>query len=311
LLAGGGFRTTTYLFGQAAVGAACTANVDCLGGNCVEGVCCNTACTGTCQSCLALNKVSGADGTCGAVKAGVDPRGSCTDDGSPACTLNGMCDGAGACQKYAKSVDCKPRPCDADADCKSGFCADGICCDKRCDGPCESCTASGKKSGVDGVCGVAPAGTDPRGRCAPDKGFPTSCKADGFCDGAGACRALAPSGTPCGASTCTAGTSSGPLCDGSGTCIAATLACAPYLCKDTTACATACAADTDCATNAFCESGTCKTKKANGTDATDPRGCTSGIVADGVCCATACAGTCDEGRSVRVPALRRHRSQDL
>jgi hypothetical protein len=30
--------------------------------------------------------------------------------------------------------------CDADRDCGSGFCADSVCCDARCAGPCDACT---------------------------------------------------------------------------------------------------------------------------------------------------------------------------
>jgi hypothetical protein len=55
--------------------------------------------------------------------------------------------------------------CHLDSDCASDHCADGVCCDQACDGQCEACTAAQKGSGVDGVCGAAADGTDPRGAC--------------------------------------------------------------------------------------------------------------------------------------------------
>ncbi|MEM1031737.1 MAG: kelch repeat-containing protein [Myxococcota bacterium] len=46
--------------------------------------------------------------------------------------------------------------CTFDADCASGFCTEGVCCDRRCDDNCEGCTAARKGSGEDGVCGAVP-----------------------------------------------------------------------------------------------------------------------------------------------------------
>lgn len=44
---------------------ACAGSADCQSGQCVEGVCCNTACDGSCESCLASRKGFGLDGFCG------------------------------------------------------------------------------------------------------------------------------------------------------------------------------------------------------------------------------------------------------
>jgi len=33
------------------------------------------------------------------------------------------------------------RPCDEDSDCATGVCSDGVCCNQRCDGLCEVCSA--------------------------------------------------------------------------------------------------------------------------------------------------------------------------
>ncbi len=55
--------------------------------------------------------------------------------------------------------------CENDAQCAAGFCVDGVCCDRACDGACEGCSAAHKLSGADGVCGAVPPGQDIYGRC--------------------------------------------------------------------------------------------------------------------------------------------------
>jgi hypothetical protein len=82
--------------------------------------------------------------------------------------------------------------CKLPSDCASGFCVDGVCCDKACDGACESCalpTSPGK-------CALQPYGTDLRHRC----GAANSCSST--CDGAGACVAVR-GGEQCAPSKCT------------------------------------------------------------------------------------------------------------
>lgn len=94
-------------------GSVCSANSWCTSGNCVDGVCCNTACTGTCYSC----KLAGFQGTCSPVGLGQDPDGEC---GGLSCAgyyygwsgsnclrrtdvdaATATCDGAGACRTAA------------------------------------------------------------------------------------------------------------------------------------------------------------------------------------------------------------------
>ncbi len=63
--------------------------------------------------------------------------------------------------------------CADGGECKSGFCADGVCCATACDATCEACAEAGSP----GLCvPVAPA-TDPDDECA----------GDGVCDGSRAC----------------------------------------------------------------------------------------------------------------------------
>jgi hypothetical protein len=66
-------------------GQTCAGATLCLSGNCVGGICCNTACAGECQTC--------ASGTCGNKLQGA----SCS---------TGKCDGAGTCVQCNVASDC-------------------------------------------------------------------------------------------------------------------------------------------------------------------------------------------------------------
>ncbi len=67
-------------------GEACTPATAglCKTGNCVDGVCCDTACNTTCKAC----NLAGTVGTCTNIPVGQDPGSECTN----------ACDGNGACQ---------------------------------------------------------------------------------------------------------------------------------------------------------------------------------------------------------------------
>ncbi len=202
---------------------------------------------------------------------------------------------------YAYSLLATKEPggaCARNAECSSGFCVDGVCCDTPCSEACVACTAAKKGSGVDGACGPVAEDTDPDDDCAPDPGYPTSCKDDGLCDGAGHCRVYAKAGVTCGAPTCLDGKVTARACNGAGGCDATATACAPYAC-DATACKASCASDGDCAGDAFCSSGVCVAKGRNGDACAAAKECTSGFCADGVCCDAACTGQCE---ACNVPA---------
>ena len=64
---------------------------------CAQGVCCSTACTGTCASCA----LAGSLGVCSSVPAGQDPLNQCADQGVATCGTDGSCNGSGACRRYA------------------------------------------------------------------------------------------------------------------------------------------------------------------------------------------------------------------
>ena len=83
--------------------------------------------------------------------------------------------------------------CSYDAECGTGFCADEVCCDRRCDGTCEACTKAKKTSGEDGVCGAVPPGV---GTCI--------LKLGDACQG----------GNECGTGFCAQGVCCDSTCDG-------------------------------------------------------------------------------------------------
>jgi len=211
------------------------------------------------------------------------------------CVLDTDC----ATTEYCASTLCAPRlatglPCIAPTNCISGNCADSVCCDKPCAGNCDACSAVTKGSGADGTCGFAAVGTDPHSKCPLDSGFPASCKADGYCDGAGACRAFALTGTACGTTSCSAGKVSGKTCNGSGSCLSGTgTPCDPYVCDSTaTSCLTKCSTDADCMSGYACFGTVCSTKLGIGKACTSSGQCTGGNCVDGVCCDTPCTGDC-------------------
>jgi len=72
--------------------------------------------------------------------------------------------------------------CTADAQCLSGYCSDGVCCDTSCQGLCQSCNNNG-------ICQLVGYGDDPRNVCAEG-----DCSL-GFCDGFGSCE-LGSAGNP-------------------------------------------------------------------------------------------------------------------
>ncbi|MBI4702217.1 MAG: hypothetical protein HY744_13900 [Deltaproteobacteria bacterium] len=275
--------SSTELFGLVQGNGTCMVDGECVGGLCADGFCCNQACDAPCFACSAAKKGHGKDGICEAVAAGIDADGDCIDDGSPSCQQNGLCDGKGACQYYPKSDGCTPVPCADGAQCKSGFCVDGVCCENACAGGCEACTAALKANGPDGLCGPVAADTDPDDDCAEDEKYPGSCKADGLCDGTGNCREHAKADTGCGPADCDGVELAAALCDGAGTCVQKTLSCAPFDCQGG-ACTKSCSDDRDCASGAWCDQGECAFWLDNGEACSGDAQCQSATCTDGVCC---------------------------
>jgi hypothetical protein len=131
---------------QSGNGTACNSAPDCASNHCVDGVCCESDCTGACTSCA----TPGTEGLCRPAPAGVpDPRGLCADMGAATCGTNGLCDVSGDCAKYPAGTACgspsckkdgtmNPAPtCDGAGACQEApkmKCA-GTCTDTMCAGP--------------------------------------------------------------------------------------------------------------------------------------------------------------------------------
>ncbi len=108
-------------------GNACAVSADCLTTYCVDGVCCSSACTGVCKSCA----IAGMLGTCSNSAAGTDADNECADQGAMTCGTTGVCDGAGACQKYPSGTICAPSSCSGSTQTNADNCNGmGTCVDR-------------------------------------------------------------------------------------------------------------------------------------------------------------------------------------
>jgi Carbohydrate binding domain len=335
-------------------GTACTSAGQCATGNCVDGVCCESACAGACDAC-SNDRTGQANGLCKPVTAGTDPDNECAQDTASSCGLDGMCNGAGACRKWAAGTICvgqsclgstytpartcdgagtcgtvttascgayacgvsscktscafntdciansycanavclplknQGAPCASNGECNTGSCVDGVCCESACSGSCAACS-NAKTAAADGLCRPIIGGTDPDNECAQQA--TSTCGQDGMCDGAGACRKWT-AGTACIGESCSVSTYQPPsTCNGAGTCqTPATRSCNAYMCG-ATACATSCGSNADCTSGYHCAAGACAPQETNGTACVVTGDCASGFCVDGVCCDTACNGSC-------------------
>lgn len=273
--------------------------------------CLPTACqngvveTSTCAGVGNCNTVASSCGGYACNASGTACLGSCVNDAG--------CIGSGAVPHYCAGGSCEVKKelgdtCAGANQCKSGFCADGMCCNAACTSTCQACAAALKQGGVDGECGPAKDGLDPHDDCAATPA--TGCGTDGNCDGTGKCR-LHPIGVSCGASSCDGNNVKGKICSGDGVCIDSTAAgqsCAPYLCQSGS-CATSCQTDNECLGDTWCNAGLCDPKRLPGEVCTAAKMCKSGFCVDGVCCDTECTGQCEacdlggsEGSCGPVPA---------
>jgi hypothetical protein len=200
--------------------------------------------------------------------------------------------------------------CSLGAQCATGYCTDGVCCEQLSCGTCEACNTTG----APGVCAAVTSADDPDTCPAAT----STCDANGFCkkkQGQPCSGNLA-----CGSGYCVDGYCCDKACDGGcdvcnatpGTCTVfakgatgAAPSCGPYLCDGSNgACPSACAADADCGSGYFCASGgvclarrtagkSCNTAASGDCAVAGCRECTgSNTCVDGVCCTTACAGSC-------------------
>ncbi len=127
-------------------GASCTSAAQCTSANCVDGVCCDSACDGQCQSC----NQTGSAGQCEAVKGTpISPRAPCA---GAAGVCQGQCNGSNkdctfdnatvcASQSCSGGVRTNKSICDGKGDCPTQTtttCADNQCTADGTD--CSTCT---------------------------------------------------------------------------------------------------------------------------------------------------------------------------
>ena len=145
-------------------GQSCDSPEQCETGYCVDGVCCDSSCSGECESCdkegssgvcspwdaqtdpeLECGKCAVCDGAgeCIMAVAGTDPKAACPTHQEVTCLLTGMCDGDGQCAYWSAETVCDSGMCfegtlypDDHCDGK-GNCVDSPpvdCCPYQCDG---------------------------------------------------------------------------------------------------------------------------------------------------------------------------------
>lgn len=263
-------------------------------------------CSGCCEATVCVAGI--ADSACGT--GGVD---------CASCAEGMRCESSGACV----SLSPNGTACASSMECQSQWCVDGVCCERACDGACDSCALPGSEGRcvplVEGATGVP--SCEPRacdglgGQCPSTCTSLRQCIPGHYCDSGGACVPQKPNGQPCGAGgECGSGyCADGVCCDGActGSCDRCNLtgqtgSCRPapsgdpgqpacggsYTCNGTSVdCPIPCSAG--CPTGTYCGGTYCAAKRINGVSCTQAAACLSGFCVDGVCCDAACAGECD------------------
>lgn len=251
--------------------ASCTAGTATIAAHCTGGGFCGNEQTVTCKN--------GCEGTI------------CAGD---ACQLSTDCKSgerclAGMCVPQGNNGD----TCSTAGDCGSGFCVDGVCCDKACDGQCEACDNAGKAGTCSATMGA------PHGARAQCNGDGSACT--GQCDGKTRDACDYPTDVSCGTGSCTPGEGGAeavatvePLCNGSGRCPAPReQACGAAGCDaKQKQCAGECADGSACPQGQYCSAGVCIAQQPTGTACQAAGDCDSGFCVDGYCCGSACDDRC-------------------
>jgi hypothetical protein len=145
-----------------------------------------------------------------------DGAGTCVDNGTIACSpyvcgptscrtscaVNADCQAGFWCDSAGGVGVCRALggngvSCTASAQCQSGNCVDGVCCNASCTGLCQACNVAGSI----GACTNVPSNTDPANECA----------GTAVCNGAGACTGA--NGSPCvSGANCLSGSCTDGVC---------------------------------------------------------------------------------------------------
>lgn len=221
VLVTGGPSATAELYDLLAAGKTCVSNDDCRSSACngdtaVNKTCCSAACSAPCRTC--------------ANTAGANPSFACAvitnAEDADSCTGPNICSAGGACKLKLGQT------CNLGSSCASGFCSDGVCCNKACSGGCDRCDATG-------TCNTVPSGTaGANPSCGGfvcdgiNPGCPGSCTNDADCAGGQYCSANG---------TCQAKKAGGATCNPALDCKDAACAeCATAACVDGVCCDTTC-----------------------------------------------------------------------
>ena len=206
-------------------------NAQCGAGlSCVDGVCCNEACTGACESCSAPGSI----GTC--TFAATDTGGCGTGE---RCVARNDCR-AGNSQSCAQPADCVSNNCEP----LIGVSGQSVCCAANCAAPQAFCTSDGTRcvqcQGNDcpNGCNVA------QGVCFPPRALGEACNVAQQC-GSGVCL---PDVANAQINRCCPRCAAGQLCSAQGTCQNPPLG-AGGPCQN----------DAQCSAGLFCRDGVCCT----------------------------------------------------
>ncbi|MFQ6083849.1 MAG: hypothetical protein ACE5WD_10910, partial [Candidatus Aminicenantia bacterium] len=237
-------------------GQPCSFGGECGSGWCVDGVCCDSACNGTCLAC----NLAGNEGVC--TFRSVDDNTECA--ACNRCTgLNINCQPENTADGYNCVDDCTR-------------CSNGSCVDRPqwATAECSACNA----------CDVAGGNCVYVGVCSP--GTPEGC---GNC-GTRTCQPNCQWGSCTGQGVCAPGTPDSQNC-GSGACLGTqTRTCqADCTWPGWSACSTN---GNPCGNCGTCSGEVCSDQKANGQTCSVGTECCSGNCVDGVCCDSACGGSC-------------------
>jgi Cys-rich repeat protein len=322
-------------------GAACTSANQCGSGFCVDGVCCNSGCAGTCQSCNLL----GSAGTCTPISSGQDPQNECAADPVASCGRDGFCNGAGGCRLFPAGTECAAGSCTGSTEVSAGICSGsgmclagatlscgpfacaGVACGTSCamDAHCAAGFVCRSGSCIpSGSCNPAcPGGSIcQNGACVPTGGCmsDTQCAMglvcrNGSCIPSGSCNPACPGGSICQNGTCvpTGGCMSDTQCGmgfvcRNGSCIPSG-SCNPAcpggsICQNGTCVPTGgCMSDTQCGMGFVCRNGSCIPTGSCNPACPGGSVCQNGACVPPNTCNPACAPgfTCQNGACVPPP----------
>jgi hypothetical protein len=175
----------------ASIGTRCAQGGECRTGFCVDDVCCESPCQGTCLMC----DRPGAEGRCLPVIDGQDPDNECDEEPANTCGRDGMCNGIGACRRRASGTQCGAGSCVGANETAASTCdGNGVCVA----GAVKSCTPA---LCIESSCGTA---------CTAN----SDCQTGFFCD-ASTCRVQRVQGAACDNDTqCATGHCADGVCCG-------------------------------------------------------------------------------------------------